>query len=303
MSMYKHAISLTCPNADTTVRDLATLQSSCPSVTPGVTGNYFSIASAERLGTAQAAQFQSGNQTGNDWHWGSRLNESGEVLWDEDTIGVENPVVYTLAGSTKVYVARNRSSINGATKTAYIDENTEIQIGNNDTGLFQADKKRFVENNSRAEMPRSYNFERNNLYGAYYNYYSITAESGTWSTSNSAASDSICPAGWELPNDFGEGSWTKLVRDSYGYITSAGNGNLDASTKMRRLPLSASLPGDYLWHTGLILNQDSSGFFWSNTATNNAYSRHLRLDKNGLADDHYNNNKPYGFSGRCVKKL
>ena len=39
----------------------------------GITdNNYFYVASLYRLGTAQAAQFQSGDQTGAAWHWGSK---------------------------------------------------------------------------------------------------------------------------------------------------------------------------------------------------------------------------------------
>ena len=85
--MYKHAISLTCPNADTTVKDLATLQSSCPSVTPGVDGNYFSIASEDRLGVAQTHQFQSSGETGN--IWGSYYSDVDGVK-TKDTSSVKN---------------------------------------------------------------------------------------------------------------------------------------------------------------------------------------------------------------------
>ena len=159
--MYKHAISLTCPNADTTVRDLATLQSSCPSVTPGVDGNYFSIASAERLGTAQAAQFQSGNQTGVNWHWAAILNESGEL------VGADSNCSNATAGMDTTYI----------------------------TSLGKC-----LEQNFRSQMPRTYQNSRV-IFGEYYNWYAATSETGTFEQlSPLDAPDSVCPKGWKLPS-------------------------------------------------------------------------------------------------------
>ena len=44
----------------------------------GITdSNYFYVASKYRLGTAQAAQFQSGDQQGASWHWGSKCSAAG----------------------------------------------------------------------------------------------------------------------------------------------------------------------------------------------------------------------------------
>ena len=45
--------------------------------------NYFRIVSKERLGTEQAVQFQSGDQYGAGWHWGSKCVESeGTITCD-----------------------------------------------------------------------------------------------------------------------------------------------------------------------------------------------------------------------------
>ena len=40
--------------------------------------NYFRIVSLNRLGTEQSAQFQSGDQYGSSWHWGSKCTALGE---------------------------------------------------------------------------------------------------------------------------------------------------------------------------------------------------------------------------------
>ena len=42
--------------------------------------NYFEIVSANYLGTEQSAQFQSGDQYGAGWHWGSKCTESGGTI-------------------------------------------------------------------------------------------------------------------------------------------------------------------------------------------------------------------------------
>ncbi|MBQ3348505.1 hypothetical protein IJJ39_02065 [Candidatus Saccharibacteria bacterium] len=147
--------------------------------------NYFYVASLYRLGTAQAAQFQSGNQTGAAWHWASRLNEAGDILRSED--GNQ-----TVANADSGY-------------------NTWHQDG----GVW-------LENNSRSDMPRSYH-DGNNAYGDYYNWYAATAESGHFSTTGTVH-DSLCPKGWQLPNGGGTTttkSWQGLLFGSYGLDSSA----------------------------------------------------------------------------------
>ena len=46
-------------------------------ITTVTDANYFPIVSAERLGTEQTAQFQSDDQTGAAWHWGSKCTAAG----------------------------------------------------------------------------------------------------------------------------------------------------------------------------------------------------------------------------------
>ena len=48
--------------------------------------NYFRIVSKERLGTAQTNQFQSGDQYGANWHWGSKCMETEGVVSCDDTV-------------------------------------------------------------------------------------------------------------------------------------------------------------------------------------------------------------------------
>ena len=84
--MYKHAISLTCTGVSTAGKTVAELREDCPSVTPGINGNYFSIASNDRLGVAQDHQFQV-EETGN--IWGSYYSDVDGVK-TKDTSSVKN---------------------------------------------------------------------------------------------------------------------------------------------------------------------------------------------------------------------
>ena len=238
MSMYKHAISLTCPNADTTVKDLATLQSSCPSVTPGISGNYFSIASEDRLGVAQTHQFQV-KETGNVW---------GSYYYNDDGV------------KTKGTSADN--------------------------------------SNQYSDMPRSY-YNESNALGSYMNWYAITAESGSYNTISSSPNDSVCPAGWRLPElgttSTTNQSWRNLLRSVY---TTAD------SISTRKLPLSFVAAGDYRYHAGEIRNVDRYVNTWSSStgsAKSKAYFVRI-FAQGGQFDVDGTDVKVYGLTTRCVKK-
>ena len=260
MSMYKHAISLTCPNADTTVRDLATLQSSCPSVTPGVDGNYFSIASAERLGTAQTAQFQSGNQTGNDWHWGSRLNEAGDIIISTDSTNA---------------TAANRT--------------TGLSAWHQGNGVW-------IENNSRAQMPRSYT-PGDGIISSYYSWYATVAESGDFNSDIVAAKDSVCPSGWKLPiygNSSTAKSWQGLLYGSYG-LTNNGSSSMVVREKI----LSLTFSGYFSMTQGrFIVNSD--GNWWSASPHDILNPYGLRITSSTVDTQYAASAKPNGFVVRCI---
>ena len=104
----------------------------------GVTqNNYFRIASLERLGTAQDAQFQSGDQYGSSWHWGSKLNESGELLDGNDLVNVGTE-------GAPQYTPRNHSPNNATAMPQHSGTASSIP------------GRVWVENNSRSEIPRGY---------------------------------------------------------------------------------------------------------------------------------------------------
>ena len=128
----------------------------------------------------------------------------------------------------------------------------------------------------------------NNSYGTYYNWYSATAGTGTYSITGSASS-SICPKGWRLPTGGDSGEFQSLYNQ---YNTSA---NMRDATNGPGFVLSGYRLGSS------TRDQDSYGYYWSSTAlsSNDAYGLHLGRSYVVPA---YNNYKYRGFSARCVAK-
>ncbi len=129
--------------------------------------------------------------------------------------------------------------------------------------------------------------------GVYYNWYTATAGTGTWSitTAGTQATDSICPAGWKLPNDSSTDSWYDLV-DAYG---------LTAGTGAAKFPLSLPRSGNVRWQEGSVSVQGQGGSFWSNTVYNQTYAQYLTFNST-LLRPQWQHPRLEGFSVRCVAK-
>ena len=148
-----------------------------------------------------------------------------------------------------------------------------------------------VSNNANAEIPRSYAYETDR----FYNWYSATAESGTYAMASGNASDSLCPKGWLLPQNDGSKSWYNLLFTSYGLSS-----NEASSAFMRQSPLSLSFGGSYYWLLG-IMGARTYGNFWSSTpnGTSDALNLGLRADYISVRGTGI---KANGFSVRCLKE-
>ena len=136
-------------------------------------------------------------------------------------------------------------------------------------------------------------YANNTTYGAYYNWYTATAGSGTYSTGSGVSVDySICPKGWKLP--YGtqvNKSWYYLYNTGY----SANVSNFQTATNT----------GSGYW-AGYVNNGtlNSAGFYgygrwWSRTAVNNAVGCSLDADS-GYVDPQTGPYKRYGLAVRCV---
>ena len=165
--------------------------------------------------------------------------------------------------------------------------------------------------NSNAEMPRS-DLAGNDAYGAYYNYYAATAESGKYDRTqmtNHTAEDSVCPKGWKLPSndDNVSGGWGDLFVNTYQISTSSelATINNEAVDTVTKSPFSMSLTG--IIETRLT-RQNQFGYFWTSgvSSSYNSNGYYLAVRKNAGSDDvfiiHRQFAKHAGVAVRCVKK-
>ena len=166
--------------------------------------------------------------------------------------------------------------------------------------------------------------------GTYYNWQAATAGTGTKSVTSGTMTDSICPAGWQLPvngDSSTDKSWAKLINGTYGDGIASG-GNVDArnnvtangtatgtgtsgyyqtlagyhiwalTAQMRMAPLSLPFAG-YYYMGGTVNYVGGEGVYWSSTASSASYARRL-LAYAGRLYPQSSGSKGYGLPVRCV---
>ena len=135
----------------------------------------------------------------------------------------------------------------------------------------------------------------NSAYGTLYNWYSATAGGGTYATTSSEVSSSICPKGWHLPVGGANGDFVNLDK-LWG-----GNGaNRDNANTYNNFVSIFSLAG-YMEIS--LRDRGTYGGYWASTGSTNgsAYSlayygpRTYVYPQNGAASYKY-----YGFTVRCI---
>ena len=138
------------------------------------------------------------------------------------------------------------------------------------------------------------------VYGNLYNWNAATATVGKQATTGTVY-ESVCPKGWQLPDNTGTYSWNALMT-AYGLPTENGNSAThNAAIKtIQQSPLNFPLAGYYY---GSSVNQARYAYYWSRTVyssnTNYAYSLHFNSE-GGYFYPQHNNSKYSGFSVRCV---
>ena len=154
--------------------------------------------------------------------------------------------------------------------------------------------------------------------GVYYNWYTATAGTGTWSmtTAGTEAQSSICPKGWELPrySDVNgtstlapSGSWMGLIRDTYKIITTQGNqgSSSTALDSLHAFPLSLPNSGYVNGTTGAIIAQGVDGYY--RTAGVTSQTRALIFGYGTSAGTRSiftesSSSRLNGFNVRCIAK-
>ena len=159
------------------------------------------------------------------------------------------------------------------------------------------------------EMPRQ--ISANSF--AYYNWYSATAESGTYEMVNDNATDSVCPAGWQLPgtimvNTGGHPNYSSLFDSYFVKISAYSYGTAENVQAAIGSPLMISLPGIYR-ATGTFGGTKLRGYYWTQSShwehNIRAIFMYIAYDESKLTsmNPSLDNSKgSYGLSIRCVQK-
>lgn len=233
-----------------------------------------------KLGADQTCseQFQSKGNAGFGCYWGSKLSDDGNLT--------------PLANATNnANAAIPRSYDNGSdwvkNENMYISDSD--QGGAGDESHYQSSG---TPTNVKGDNPET------QYMGNWYNWYAATVESGTWEMTSGNATDSICPAGWQLPVNgaSNDKSWGKLLTTSYG-ITS----DVLGSQKTRSYPLSIIFSGYYNWASGGLVNRGTNGAYWSSTPYTYTSSHYLNSYSTNVGPQ-AGVNKTYGFTVRCVTR-
>ena len=130
--------------------------------------------------------------------------------------------------------------------------------------------------------------------GNYYNWYTATASTGTYSMPGGIAGRSICPKGWKLPGSAASGSFYNLT------TTALGAGNSTAgSWKLQSAPNYFALFGYY--NSGAS-GQGNTGEWWSSTAYSYTSATTLYLLTSNVYPQNNGSRKSLGFSVRCIAR-
>ena len=136
------------------------------------------------------------------------------------------------------------------------------------------------------------NTEDTETYGVYYNWYTATAGTGTYSVTSGEAAGSICPKGWILPPNSGERSYYNLLFTKGGLSNDATSATAIQTTPYN-FPLSGDSNGEGIGKVGRY------GYFWSSTASTN-YNACRMIFNSSHVYPKYSYDKVSGESVRCV---
>ena len=136
--------------------------------------------------------------------------------------------------------------------------------------------------------------------GAYYNWYTATAGTGTNALASGNATGSICPKGWRLPTG-GSGTDNDIVGFTKATVNVTGNNGAvyDKSYTLQNSPYFIGLFGGM--GPSSVNAETGWGAYWSSTAYNSGYVYSLYLE-NVEINPQYDQPKASGVSMRCVAR-
>lgn len=113
------------------------------------------------------------------------------------------------------------------------------------------------------------------------------------------AEDSICPRGWQLPNNTGERSFERLLLVTYGLVE--GSDVVESYNKVNEWPLQFPRTGDYHRSYGYIYLRGSDGNEWTSTFRSNVTAYYLNTNVSRVRP-HFMHARGNGFAIRCVAR-
>lgn len=160
----------------------------------------------------------------------------------------------------------------------------------NDVGSFDYGAYYVVDGNTNSTRSTSsldsYADEWHWAMGNYYNFYAATAGTGGTVGANQTAAQSICPKGWRLPPNSGNGSWNSM-------FSAAG---VDASTiqgPVAYIPFNGSFYGS-------PSNVGQNGTYWTGTASSNDQANSIQFGPNYI--NYQGLGKSNGAMVRCIAR-
>ena len=133
-------------------------------------------------------------------------------------------------------------------------------------------------------------------YGNYYNWYTATAGTGTYSQTSGNATGDICPNGWSLPTGNTGGQFSVL--DSAMGGTGGYQSTAEASNRWRSYPNNFLYSG--VWYGSVAVGRGISGNYWSRTAGNSSSAYDLLFGSKNVTPDTGINVKGYSNTVRCL---
>ena len=235
-----------------------------------LTGSTLTEKLQSKLGADQTCseQFQSKENAGSGCYWGSKLSDDGNLTPLTDVTNNANAAIPRSYdnGSDWIQNSPSQDGVSGDYKSSGTPTSVN---GDNAATLYM---------------------------GNWYNWYAATAQSGTWEMTSGNATDSICPAGWQLPDNSGDHSWSNLLTTKYSVASST-----DGSRRARNYPLSIIFSGYYYWVGGYLNNRGSNGNYWSSTPSSTIDARYLNLYSTRV-NPQDSGSKTFGLTVRCVAR-
>lgn len=157
-------------------------------------------------------------------------------------------------------------------------------------------------NTTTNDDPNAYSLDSQSGCGYFYNWYTATAGTGTYSMSTGDTTSSICPIGWRLPS---AGTGTADINNEFAVLNGAmigtGPSITDDITTQPNWhpdgPFSGAYAGNF---SSTFYNQGNIGYSWSASAgsTTNAY--YSAFNYNYINPGVLNYTKLYAYPVRCV---